>query len=249
MITHEPAETPGQTAAAPYRESVSNSPHASRAMNHRAETAADSPQSLVVRPAGNHFELEQVYRLTYEAYVERGYCRPKPDGKLVHYPQFENISETTVLVALLQKQVMGTVSLTLDGPLGTPMDSDFKATCDTVRAEGLRLAASWRIVTQHSFRGQRQVVMALIGEVVRCAFEDFDLDTFLCSFHPRHESIYRRLLGMRTIARSEGTRGLHGAPAVLMRCDRAAVPSRWLIRDRNRDRTPPACIQGGESEN
>ncbi len=68
----------------------------------------------------------------------------------------------------------------------------------------------------------------MIGKIVSLAFEDLSYDTILCSFNPRHERIYRRMLNMQTIARRTGSESLSNAPSVLMRCDRETVPTRWL---------------------
>lgn len=230
MLTHEELTTVGLTPEGRFPKRASNISQALRAIEHEGGDGSGVASRVTVRPVRSSFELAEVYRLTHDTYVERGYCLPQPDGKLIHYPQLENIPETTVLVALQDGQVMGTVSLTLDGPCGFHVDTDFKPVCDQVRAEGIKVGASWRIATRQALRGERQVVMALIGEVVSYAFEVFELDTFLCTFNPRHERIYGRLLGMRTIARNETCEGLKNAPAVLMRCDRATVPEKWLKR-------------------
>lgn len=230
MLTHEELTAVGLTPEGRFPKRASNISQALRAIDSGGGEGEVFAQKVIVRPVRSGAELEEVYRITHDAFLERGYCSPQPNGQLIHYPKLENIPETTVLVALQEGQVMGTVSLTLDGPHGLHVDTDFKATVDQVRAEGIKVGAAWRIATRHALRGERQVVMALIGEVVSYAFEVFDLDTFLCTFNPRHERIYGRLLGMRTIARNEVSEGLENAPAVLMRCDRANVPEKWLKR-------------------
>ncbi|MCK6473383.1 MAG: hypothetical protein L6R28_16690 [Planctomycetes bacterium] len=230
MLTHEKTSTAGLTPADRLPRRVSNISQALRAIDREPLESDAAAHKVVVRPVRSSLELEEVYRLTHDAYVERNYCTPQPDGKLIHYPHLENIPETTVLVALQDGKVMGTVSLTLDGPQGIHADLDFADVARLARSEGRKLGAAWRMATRQTLRGERQVVMALIGEVVSYAFEVFDLDTFLCTFNPRHERIYGRLLGMRTIARNETSEGLENAPAVLMRCDREMVPEKWLKR-------------------
>jgi hypothetical protein len=183
--------------------------------------------AIEIRQAGSASELEEVYRLTHDAYVEREYCRPRPDGRLVHYPHLEGIPETIVLIALLDGRVVGSVSVTLDGPRGLHVDQDFGDTCDAVRREGVRVCAAWRIVTRRSLRGERRVVMALIKATFSTAFGRLACRAMLCSFNPRHEGFYRRACGMETIARRDSTRGLYNAPAVLMRVDADRLPERW----------------------
>jgi hypothetical protein len=54
------------------------------------------------------------------------------------------------------------------------------------------------------------------------------IETCVFTFNPRHERIYRRLLNLKTLARSESTGGLSNAPAVFMRWDVEHCPERWL---------------------
>ncbi len=180
-----------------------------------------------IRPIQSKAELEEVYRLTHDAYVEEGYCRPRPDGRLIHYPDLDQARETTILVALEEGRIVGTNSLTLDGPSGLHVDKDYGPECQAIRQTGRALASSWRIATHRSCRDQRKIVMSLITETVVRAV-DFGVESCLFTFNPRHERIYKRLLNMRTIAHSSGTQGLLNAPSVFMRCDLETLPERWL---------------------
>jgi len=182
---------------------------------------------FIIKKAENAGEMEGVHRLTHDTYFEQEYIDRQPGGKLIHYPHLENIPETTVLIAVSEGRIIGTNSLTLDGPAGLHVDKDFKEQCDRIRLEGRSLAASWRIATRSGCRSERKVVLGLIqktvDEAVACGIE-----TMVFTFNPRHERIYRRLLNMRTVARSEGSAGLNNAPAVFMRLDREDLPEQWL---------------------
>jgi len=183
--------------------------------------------SLVICPLRHTWDLEEVYRITHDAYVERGYCPVQPGGRFVHFPHLDGIPETTVLVAVQDGVVVGTNSLTLDGPRGLHVDADFKFECDAIRREGRRLAASWRIATRSALRGETRVVMALIQATVDL-LRDEQVETGVFTFNPRHERFYSRLLNMRTVSRSTGSVScLQNAPAVLMRLTVADLPDRW----------------------
>lgn len=183
----------------------------------------------VVRPIQNARELDEVHRLTHDAYLERGYCTPQPNGRLAHYPHLDVIPETTVLVAVQNGEIVGTNSWTMDGPNGLHVDSDFKPECDAIRREGRRVASAWRIATRSICRGERTVVMEMIRQTIRgCLVAG--ASTCVFTFNPRHERIYQRLLNMETVARSTGTKGLTEAPAVFMRLDKENIPARWRER-------------------
>ena len=60
-----------------------------------------------IRPVANIRELEAVYRLTHECYVAKSYVQNQPNGLLLHYPEFDVVPETTVLVAIHAGEVIG----------------------------------------------------------------------------------------------------------------------------------------------
>ena len=175
-------------------------------------------------------DMEAVYRLTHDAYVAEGYIKPHPDGWLIHYPELDDIPETTVLVASEGKRgrrVVGTVSWTRDGKRGLHVDHDFKAEVDAVRAEGLRLGAAWRIVTTEDCRSKIAVIMALVRAVVHDMISS-GMEVALFSFNPKHAGAYARLLNMDVIAERSGVAGLNAAPAVLMRADWHKIPAKFM---------------------
>lgn len=184
-----------------------------RAGATQVATTADPP--LTIRPAWTADDLDAVYRLTHDAYVALGYIAPQPAGRLRHYADIDAAPENVVLVGDEGGTIVGTVSVTVDGPARLHVDHDFRAACDAVRAEGAPVAASWRIVTAPDHRASSALVLELIRAVIDVV-RRFGVDTVLMSFAPHHERAYSRLLGMTTLARTEGTADL-STPAVLMR--------------------------------
>jgi len=193
-------------------------------LDEAAPRPPDPGSAVEIRPIHNAQELETVYRMTHDAYVDMGFVEPRADGRLVHYPHLDALLETTVLVALIDGRIVGTNSLTIDGPGGLHVDEDFKPAADAIRAAGIRLASSYRINTLKEFRHRRDVVMGLIRETARILIEAGS-ETSLYIFHKRHEGIYRRLLNMETIAELQEIHCVNNFPAVLMRCDHVKLPA------------------------
>jgi hypothetical protein len=176
----------------------------------------------LIRPVRNLGELQSVYRLTHDCYVTSGYCASHPSGMVLHYPYFDHIPETTILVALLHGKIVGSVSFTVDGPNGFTVEEQFKSECGALRAEGRPIATVWRLVVDQSARTRRSIVMNLIDEVTRQILKT-NTQTFLFSVNPKHENIYKRMMDMEIVGRKAGTEGLCNAPAVLLRGDAEKV--------------------------
>lgn len=158
-------------------------------------------------------EIPQIWHLTHDAYALAGYILPQPDGMFRHYRAWEDVS--TRLVAVLDGRIVGSVTYTLDGKFGLPVDVSYGSKMDILRAVGLPLACCWRIVVAPDCRHQHRVVHGLMIEAAQeCVAAGEPI--CLCEVNPRHVDYYRKRLGFREVARRDSTRGLIDAPSVLM---------------------------------
>lgn len=205
-------------------------------MNPSLQFDADTLRTITsgdyeeIRPVANVQELEAVYRLTHDCYVTSEYASTQPNGLLLHYPEYDVVPETTVLVAIHQGEIVGSISCTISDTQGLTIGHDFPEECLQMEKEGRVLCAIWRLVVKSSHRNSRQVLLGLISEVTRRLLES-PMTTFLFVVNPKHARIYERLLNMRTVATKDGAEGLNNAPAVLLRGDRETLPAQWRLAD------------------
>jgi len=189
-----------------------------------------SIKPIEIRPIRDSFELWDVYSLTHDCYVETNYIRPRPTGMLVHYAEFDHLPETTILVALQDGEIIGSISYTIDGPAGFIIEKDYREECQRIRQEkGRRLADYWRFVVKKSCRSGQQVLMALMTQSGLDLLQK-GVNTFFLDVHEKHEGAYKRLFNGVTVARKEGVPGLEQQhiAAVLIRWDAERLPNRWL---------------------
>lgn len=183
-------------------------------------------------------EHVEVWRLTHDEYARLGYSSPRPDGMLRHYPHLDLIEETSVVVARDDDgELLGTNSLTVDGPAGLHVDATFPGEVDAVRRycqpRIWALGASWRIVVRHDVPRKLETVLGLIGHTRKLVSER-DLDLVLYSFHPKHERFYQKAIGAVTLAGPRPDTIMDGAPAILMRTDRDRLKRFWHDFSRRR---------------
>jgi|GEM_PF-1993892 len=183
-----------------------------------------------IRPIHNLSELSEVYQLTHQSYVENQYAKPHASKMLIHYPYFDHLAETTVLVAMLHDEIVGTVSYTLDGPSGLTVDEDFLERCNEERAAGKKIAAVWRLVVTEKHRHQREIVTGLIREAI-VQLSKHAIESCFFSVNPKHAMVYKKMLNMKEVAQKEITKGLSNAPAVLLMAERHRIPSRIIPPD------------------
>lgn len=153
---------------------------------------------MLVRPVHSGFEIDAVRRLHHDAWGHRGFIAPRSDGRIDRHREHDLDPDTCVLVARRDRRIVGTCSLTVDGPRRTPIDHGLEASIASIRSSTRRLAAGWRIATTPSERGGRAVVMGLVRSMVRRAIER-DVSCCVFFFHVRHVRIYADLIGARVV--------------------------------------------------
>jgi len=167
-----------------------------------------------------------VWKLTHDAYVFSGYADPQPDGILRHYRHLDLIPETTVFTAEDDGDLLGTISVTEDGPHGLNVDQVFKDLVDPLRASGLKTASVWRLVTQPDFRKSLSVVTRLIGQAVEY-FEKRQIVLVLMVVNPKHERFYQHMLCFQTISEVRNEKAVKGNPGILMMTDITRLQLCW----------------------
>ena len=158
-------------------------------------------------------EIPEIWHLTHDCYLAKGYILPRPDGIFRRYRAWEDVSVR--LVAILDGRLVGTLTYTLDGEFGLPTDVSYERETDILRAVGLPMGCCWRIVVAPDCRLVHRVAHGLMIEASRECVAAGE-PVCLCEVNPRHVDYYRKRLGFREVARRDSTQGLIGAPSVLM---------------------------------
>lgn len=143
--------------------------------------------------------LPEIYSLTHDTFVESGLILPKENKTLNLYPHLNEIDETVVLIAESEGKIIATNSVTIDGENGLHTDAYFKRETDRLREKGEKLGCSWRIATDKNYRCNIRVIMNLIKRSLSVG-EKMGMETCLFIFEKRHERIYKKLIGAKTIA-------------------------------------------------
>ena len=74
-------------------------------------------------------ELTAAYRLVHDQYVKRGYQATNPKG--VHFTPHFALPTSHTFIAFIGTAVVGTMTMTIDGALGLPMEQEYP---DEIRA-------------------------------------------------------------------------------------------------------------------
>jgi hypothetical protein len=174
-------------------------------------------------------ELEQAYELVYSKYLEKGYLAP--DEARVRISKYNLLPESMTVVGVFQQQVVATVTLVPDSPLGLPMDSIYRPELDVLRGAGRRLAEVSMLADRRRF-GQRSLARTLpmLLRLMKMLF-DYTRDVARCTdlciaVHPDHERFYTRYLLFERVGEERAYPSVERNPAVACRLNMDNIEDR-----------------------
>ncbi|MBN8233338.1 hypothetical protein JYK02_38060 [Corallococcus macrosporus] len=188
------------------------------------------PASLTcvsVKVAESPAELEAAARVLHEGYVHRGLITPRPEG--VQVTPHLLLPSTVILVAKVADEVVGTVSLHVDSPLGIPSDKTFADVLGQLRAQGRKLAevGALCITRRHRSVG----VVQLLNKMVYRTAALLGVDDMLLTVHPDVEVLYRSFFPVERVGNQRRYQGLsEKAQAICLRLRVKDAPREMLQR-------------------
>ncbi len=190
--------------------------------NHRQY----SRKGLHISLAKTATDIEHVYRLVHDAYLEKGYCEANENQQLTYFKQLDNIAETSIFLIRMYDEIIGTLSLTEHNPLGAPVDEAFILPYQQVLLEKRRTAVTWRLAIKKRYRDMPFIVIELIKTVIWTCFER-GIQTSISTINQRQERLYQRLFNMHPIAHNHGVADFAHVPCSMIRWDQENCPPRW----------------------
>lgn len=166
---------------------------------------------------GDLSDIAEVRELERLEYRRAGYIPPGKPGHTPYYrDHFDRIPETHIMIARKKStgQLVGTLSVTLDGSEGLPSDIDFPCETEMLRQETLLLAQVWRFAVDSEHRRGARIAHGLMSLALLSDFA-FDVTTVVATIHPKHLDFYR-MLGHEPIAYQPCAFGLVSAPAIFI---------------------------------
>ena len=174
---------------------------------------------LVARIASTREEWTAAFELVYQQFLRRGYVSPHPSGIVYREAMGLEDSRTIVAVRSSSEEVVGTLTIVGDNPLGFDVEASFPREVDDLRAQGRRLAE----VTALAISPLTDLpARATFFHLARLMFFHADwngYDDMLLVVNPRHLRVYQHLFGaqMLGMCRSHGPASSH--PGVVYRID------------------------------
>jgi hypothetical protein len=173
---------------------------------------------ICVRRAGCRGELEEAYHLVYRNYRQQGYI--ERNEAQIRVSVFNAFPSTVTFVGMLEQQVVATVTLVPDTPVGLPMDSIYHEELRELRDEGRELAEVTMLADRrHELRRSLPVLLSLMKQLFDYATLVLEANDLCITINPRHESYYTRYLLFEPMGELKLYPSVQNNPALALRLD------------------------------
>jgi len=206
-------------------------------------------EDVDVRLAACRDELEEAYELVYTNYVQRGYIQEHSGG--IRVTVFNAFPTTRTFVAVLDDQVIATVSLVEDTPAGLPMDEIYKRELDALREQGRKISEVTMLADRRRLiRRALAMLLMLMKRVFDYAALVQHADDLCITINPRHESYYERCLLFKPLGPLRSYPSVRENPALAKRLNieeavKECVGNEELQEQFLRNRTPMSMLNSG----
>jgi len=173
---------------------------------------------LQVRIAVRRTELAAAFELVYRSYLGRGYIDPHPGG-IVYRKSLGLPASRTIIATTRSDQVLGTLSVVGDNPLGLELEGTYPSEVQSLRHAGRSLAEITCLAIQPSDEIRPTAVFfELTRFMIQHAYSR-KLDDLLMAVHPRHYRFYWRHFRVWPFGPCRACSSVRGNPSIACRID------------------------------
>jgi len=215
----------------------------------RLPDTGDSGGRVAVRPAASRDELQRAFHLVYGSYFQRGYIAADPSE--VRLSLFNAFPSTVTFVSLLDGDLIATVTLVPDTPVGLPMDDIYHEEVQALRQQGRHLAEVTMLADRRRrLRRSLPMLLQMMKSIFDYATLVLKADDLCITINPRHETYYERLLLFEPLGGMKTYPSVRNNPALAKRLDLNTARSRCegipdLIEHFFTNRTPRDRLTSG----
>jgi len=191
-----------------------------RTIRIRRSSLVKSKLDDIDRPAlkiaETHDEMEQAFRIVYDAYLLSKYIKePHPSG--MAYSVYSLLPSTCVLVFKSYMSVISTMTFIPDNPVfGVPLDALYKDELDVLRKQGRKISEVGALATPRKRRWSNLIIY--LAKALFWYARMTDVDDVCVMVNPKHVRFYKEIFLFDDFGEEKWYPGVD-APAVALRVD------------------------------
>jgi hypothetical protein len=166
--------------------------------------------------ANKPHELKSCFSLAYEEYLKKGYVTSENSNHMIISDYDMDKRTMIVMVKNETKDVVGTLTIVLDGVQGLPCDELFSSELTRMRENGSSAAEVVRLAIADEYKNSKEILAGMFNLVCIYTKNVASCTDLLIEVNPRHVMYYQRLLLFKIISEQKECKRVEGAPALLL---------------------------------
>jgi N-acyl-L-homoserine lactone synthetase len=173
------------------------------------------PTNFTIKIANSLQEREDVFRLGYQVYFEKGYIKQNYQEWLIQ--SYDANSETVILMVQDQnKEIAGSLTLVFSESMKLPAERIYGEEIKGYQAKGEKMVEVSRLVISHEYRNSKEVLLLLINYLMIYCYHEKKYSSLIIEVNPRHKNYYKSLLNFDEVGGEKACPNVQNAPAVLL---------------------------------
>jgi hypothetical protein len=158
------------------------------------------PPNLVFKRAQTTDEIEQSFKVAYEAYHGRNLTESSQSK--IRLTKYHALPTTCILIAKLNEEVVATMTVIVDSAMGLPIEQLWSMS--ELRSQSNRMAEISNLAIKREFRSQRgKLLLPLCGFMRHFCVDFLGVDRIVATYHPEIRDFYKCVLLFTEIADGE----------------------------------------------
>lgn len=168
-------------------------------------------------------QLKDCYSLAYREYFKKGYVRSENLNQMI-INQYDLNKKTMVVMAKNEfQEVVGTLTIVVDGNQKLPCDELFSVELNSMRQGGAKVAEVVRLAISSDYQNSKEILVGMFNLVCNYIKNVAGCSDLLIEVNPRHVKYYQKLLLFKVMSDIKECHRVEGAPAVLLCLNKSDV--------------------------
>lgn len=174
------------------------------------------PANFTIKIANTREEREEVFRLGYQVYLEKGYIKKNVQEWLVQ--SYDTNRETIILIVQDQsKAIAGSVTLVFNESMKLPAEKIYSEEIKSIiKKNNRKLVEVSRLIINPDFRNAKEVLVLLFNYLCIYSYQIKNYDNLVIEVNPRHKNYYKEFLSFDEIGAEKSCPNVENAPAILL---------------------------------
>ncbi|PCJ52371.1 MAG: hypothetical protein COA79_23760 [Planctomycetota bacterium] len=168
-----------------------------------------------IKVANTLKEREEVFRLAYQIYLEKGYLKENQSECLIQDYDFD--PETVILIVKDNKnKIVGSLTMVFEDSSKLPAMKLFRKELNDIRFTKGKIAEISRLVIDKSYRNSKEILRLMINYLFIYTHHIKNYGSLAIQVNPRHVNYYKALLCFKEAGIPKACPQVQNAPAVLL---------------------------------